>query len=241
LQSSHSNWPEKFLLKISLFDCESFKFPPKNVDVNSIIDANLIRLFDFYLLMMFIIGVIRRWGIYKNVTILTVAVLFRQPNLVRRLGANRDLILNRTVIFPVAIALLLMMIQLILSRLIWPTATVTLRDESESWWRIAMVIITFVPMLCVDIYFLFRVGRIDRGEAFKQLHRAEYWLTSWQGQAVSYMTFGLVNPRKMVDEQLRDGLTWFRTLVAWSMWWVVIQVTLRVTFGVVVWLLWAFT
>jgi hypothetical protein len=208
--------------------------------VNALLDSNLIRLFDFYLLLIFVIGLIRRWAMYKDILILAGAAVLRRPNLVREIGAHRHVLMTRQTVIPVALALLLMAVQFVMSRLIWPEATVSLRDETSSWWRFVLIVATFVPMLAVDIYFLVRIGQIDRTEAIKQLNRAEHWLTSWQGTAVKWATLGYVDPKKMVHDQLRDGLTWFGGLVAWSMWWVVVQVTLRVAFGLTVWLLWAF-
>ena len=208
--------------------------------MNTLANTNLIRLFDFYLLMMFVIGLLRRWAMYRDIVLLTGAAIIRRPNLVRQLGANRELLMTRQILVPVILAIGLMGIQFILSRLIWPQATMTIREASKDWWRVALLIGTFVPMFAVDLYFLIRVGQIDRNEAMKQLHRAEHWLTSWQGSAIRWVTMGYVNPRKMVDDQLRDGLSWFGLLIAWSMWWVTVQVTLRVAFGLTVWLLWAF-
>jgi hypothetical protein len=209
--------------------------------MNALLDANLIRLFDFYLLMMFVIGLLRRWAIYRDISILAGAAILRRPNIVKQLGANRDLLITRQILFPILMAVGLMAIQFVLSRLIWPTANITFRDESTSWWRVTLLILFFVPMLTVDVYFLVQVGRIDRTEAIKQLNRAEYWLTNWKGTAIKWATIGYVDPKKMVDNQLREGLTWFGSLVAWSMWWVVVQVALRVAFGLTVWLLWAFS
>jgi hypothetical protein len=204
-------------------------------------DINLIRLFDFYLLMMFVIGLLRRAGFYKDVTLVSVAAVLRQPNLVRRLGANRDVLMNWSTLRPVFFAVLLLAIQFVLSRLIWPDANLTGRDVSHSWWRAALLVALFLPMAAVDTYFLFRVGQIDRGIAHQYLARAEYWLTGWRGPAVRVVTFGYVNPRKMVDDQVRDSLRWFRGTMAWSMWWVTVQVSLRVLFGLVIWLLWAWS
>ncbi|MFO0938424.1 MAG: hypothetical protein U0798_18125 [Gemmataceae bacterium] len=205
-----------------------------------ILDTNLIRLFDFYLLLMFVIGLLRRFALYRDVVILTIATFIRQPNLVKRLSANRDVLMDGKTLRPIFFALLLMSIQLVMSRLIWPSATITIHEVSQTWWQAALLVVLFIPMVSVDVYFLARVGQIDRHEAKKHLARAEHWLSSWQGTAVKLVTFGYVNPRQMVDDQLRENLTWFRGTIQWSMWWVVVQVGLRVMWGVAIWLLWAF-
>ena len=207
--------------------------------MSHLLDTNLIRLFDFYLLLMFVIGLLRRGAFYKDIVVLTVATIVRTPNLVRRLGANRDVLLTWPTLRPLVFALVLMVTQFVMSRLIWPEATMTSRDVGRVWWHAVLLFSLFVPMVVVDIYFLIRVGQIDRAVANKHLARAEYWLTSWQGPAVKFFTLGFVNPRRMVDEQLRENLAWFRGTMKWSMWWLVVQVGLRVSFGVAIWLLWA--
>ena len=209
--------------------------------MTALLDTNLIRLFDFYLLLMFAIGLLRRAEFYKDVTLISIAAITKQPNLVRRLGANRDVLLNWSTIRPLVFAIVLILVQFVLSRLIWPDATITGRDVTHHWWQALILVLLFAAMFSVDLYFLIRVGQIDRGEANKHLLRAEYWLTSWQGAAVKIVTLGYVNPRQMVDDQVRDGLTWFRSTMAWSMWWVIVQVSLRVAFGVAIWLFWAWS
>lgn len=209
--------------------------------MTALLDTNLIRLFDFYLLLMFVISLLRRATFYKDVTLISIAAVMKQPNLVRRLGANRDILLNWSTIRPLVFAIVLMLVQFILSRLIWPEATITLREIGPHYGQDAVLVILFAAMFAVDLYFLIRIGQIDRGEANKTLLRAEYWLTSWQAPVISAVTFGYVNPRKMVDDQLREGLTWFRSTMAWSMWWVIVQVSLRVAFGVAIWLFWAWS
>ena len=204
-------------------------------------DTNLIRLFDFYLLLMFVIGLLRRATFYKDVALISLAAVTKQPNLVRRLGANRDVLMNWQTLRPLVFAVVLIFVQFILSRLIWPDATITGRDVGRHWWQAVILVVLFAAMFTVDLYFLIRIGQIDRGEANKHLLRAEYWLTSWQGPVIKIVTFGYVNPRQMVDDQVRDGMTWFRSTMTWSMWWVIVQVSLRVAFGVAIWLFWAWS
>jgi hypothetical protein len=209
--------------------------------MTALLDTNLIRLFDFYLLLMFVIGLLRRAAFYKDISLISFAAITKQPNLVRRLGANRDVLLNWSTIRPLVFAIVLILVQFVLSRLIWPDATITGRDVGHHWWQALILVVLFAAMFSVDLYFLIRVGQIDRGEAHKHLLRAEYWLTSWHGSAIRIVTLGYVNPRQMVDDQVRDGLTWFRSTMAWSMWWVIVQVSLRVAFGVAIWLFWAWS
>ncbi len=201
--------------------------------------VNLLRVFDFYLAMMFIISLVRRWEVYWSAVRLVVAVRGRWPRLIRRLGEHHSLLLNWAFFRPVITALLLTVVQLICSRLIWPKAELNARDLKQHWWLIAIFITTMLPMLAVDLYFVIRVGRFDHDETAKYLDQAENWL-SWKGPLVRTVTLGYINPGKMVDDEVKKSLAEIGTTVQRSLWWVSVQIALRVTFGLTLWLLCAF-
>ena len=96
-----------------------------------------------------------------------------------------------------------------------------------------------LPMLGVDIFFLVRVGRIDRAETEKYLDMAESWLTAWKVTAVRVITFGKIDPRRRVSEEVQKALTAISNLINRSLYWMSLQVGLRVIFGLTLWLTWA--
>ena len=87
--------------------------------------TNLIRIFDFYLALMFLISFLRRWGVYMDALRLLVAVRGRWPKLIQRLGEHKSIILNWSFFRPAFLALFLMLTQLVVSRLIFPSAALT--------------------------------------------------------------------------------------------------------------------
>jgi hypothetical protein len=200
---------------------------------------NLIRLFDFYLALMFVISFLRRWDVYLNALRLMIAVRGRWPKLIQRLGEHKSLILNWSFFRPALVALFLAVVQLITSRLLWPQAVLTSPQLQQEWWLIPIILVPLVPMLLVDLYFIVRVGKFDHGETVKYLDQAEYWL-GWKGPLVRMLTFGVINPRKMVDEEVKKSLAEMQTTASNSLWWVVLQTTLRLAFGLTLWTLWAF-
>ena len=46
---------------------------------------NLIRVFDFYVTLMFVISLVRRWDVYVNAIRLLISVRGRWPKLIARL------------------------------------------------------------------------------------------------------------------------------------------------------------
>jgi len=201
--------------------------------------VNLIRVFDFYLALMFLISLMRRWKVYYDALRLLLAVRGRWPKLLQRLAEHRSELLNWAFFRPILAALLTMILQLIASRLIWPQAVLTWEQLQAETWLIPLLLLPLVPMLAVDIYFLIRIGRFDHDETVRYLSLAETWL-GWKGHLVRVATLGLVNPQRMVDTELRKTLRQARTIFSQALWWVSLQATLRITFGLTLWAIWAF-
>lgn len=201
--------------------------------------VNLIRLFDFYLAAMFVLGFARRYTVYWDAVRLLVLLRGRWPKLVDRLRAHHGVLVTRDVIRPLLVALALTAIQMICSRLIWPEAALTVGEVAGSWWRLAVVVLAAAPMLAVDVYFLISVGQLDRAGTEVYLDQAEHWLGTWKTPLIRAATLGYVNPHRIVDEEVRKGLAQLGETVSWAAWWVSVQVGCRVACGLTVWLLWA--
>jgi hypothetical protein len=199
---------------------------------------NLIRVFDFYLALMFVVSLVRRWEVYWDAVRLLVAVHGRWPRLVQRLTDHHSLLLDWAFFRPALTALLLAIVQLICSRLIWPHAVITPRQLLDEWWWLAVLAVPLLPMLAVDLYFVVRVGRFDHDETVKYFDQAENWL-GWKGPLVRALTLGYVDPHRMVDDEVKKSLSELSTTVRASLWWVSVQMALRVTFGLTLWLAWA--
>jgi hypothetical protein len=199
---------------------------------------NLIRVFDFYVTLMFVISLIRRWNVYLSAIRLLIVVRGRWPKLIQRLSEHSSLILNRSFFRPALLALGLTVVQLVASRVIFPQATLTGEQLQAEWWWIVVIFVPLVPMVLVDIYFVIRVGKFDHGETVKYFDQAEGWL-GWKGPLVRVLTLGIVNPKKMVDEEVKKNLTEYQSTLKASLWWVSVQIGLRLTFGLTLWAVWA--
>jgi hypothetical protein len=199
---------------------------------------NLIRVFDFYVTLMFIISLVRRWDVYLNAIRILIAVRGRWPKLISVLGEHKSVILNWSFFRPAILALALTIIQLIVSRLIFPQAVLTVPQLQVEWWFVLVILVPLIPMVAVDLYFVIRVARFDHNETVKYLDQAETWL-GWKGPVVRALTLGFVNPRKMVDDEVRKSLQDYRSTLNASLWWVSLQITLRLLFGLTLWTVWA--
>src|SRR5277367_5401322 len=106
---------------------------------------NLIRLFDFYLTMMFLVSFLRRWEVYLNAVRVMIVVRGRWPRLIQRLGEHKSIILNWSFFRPAILALILMIVQLIASRMLWPNAVLTGQELREEWWWIPVILVVLTP------------------------------------------------------------------------------------------------
>ncbi|MCZ2342798.1 MAG: hypothetical protein LC104_13565 [Bacteroidales bacterium] len=199
---------------------------------------NLIRLFDFYLAVAFLFSFRRRYRIYWDALRLGCALPLRWPKLVDRLRFHGGILLTRDIVWPALIVLAFMAIQFVLSRVLFPQAQLTGNDLIVHPVVFVILFLTALPMLAVDGYFLWRVGRFDRLEAEGYLDQAEQWLSTWRVSLVRTVTLGYVNPRQMVDDELRKALLRMGEMARWSMWWVTAQIACRMVFGLVLWLCW---
>lgn len=201
--------------------------------------ANLIRVFDFYLAVMAMFSFLRRYTIYRDSLFVLWVMRGRWPRLTDRIRKNYDVLVNWATLRPVVLAVALMLVQLTLSRVVWPDATLRVGDLYSPWWQLIPMILAIIPMVLIDGYFILRVGTFDRNETLKYLDMAEGWAGTWKARAVRLATLGKINPDQMVNEQLRQGLLTLGQTVNWSMWWVSAQVGARLFCGLVIWCLWA--
>ena len=200
---------------------------------------NLIHLFTFYLSAIFVIGTLRRLSQYREIALLVKGMRGRWPQLWQQIKKHGGLLISWSTFRSASVALVLMTVQLVCSRLIWPEANISFRDLFLEWWMVAIVALAGIAMLGVDLYFVVRVGRIDRMETERYLDQAEHWLTSWKAPFVKVFTFGIVNPRKIVDEEVRKAMEGGKGMLNRNLWWMSLQAFLRVLFGLCLWICWA--
>jgi hypothetical protein len=204
-----------------------------------VLQLNLIHLFTFYLAAVFLLSTYRRLRQYHTITALVWSAPGRWPNVVQQIKKHWLMFLTWTTFRPMAIAIGLLLIQMICSRLIWPAANITLEDLLNEWWMLPVVGAAGVAMLGVDGYFIVRVGAIDRKETAKYLDEAEHWLTSWKSPLIRTLTLGYINPRKMVDIEVQKALEESKGLLQSTLWWMSAQAGIRIVFGLTLWVAWA--
>jgi hypothetical protein len=204
-------------------------------------NLNLIHLFDFYLMLALLAGIAQRCGRYQAIGRLVLSGPSRWPRLLYLVRHHRMIFLTWSTVLPALLALGLSLIQWIASRKVWPHADLTAGELAEHWPAIAAVVPLGLAMLCVDIYGIIVVGELDRPLLEKYFDQAEYWLRSRTAHVVRVFTFGMINPRQMVNVEVRKALVEASQMLNTTLWWVTAQVGLRVAYGLSLWLTWALT
>lgn len=203
--------------------------------------TNLIRVFDFYLTVMLLLSFARRYLVYWDAVVLVFRFRGRWPKLIDRLKQHHGLLVTGEVLRPLALAVVLTVVQMVCSRVIFPQAHLTGQTVREHLGLLIPLVVAAVPMVCVDVYFLFRVGRFDRASTEEYLDQAEHWLGTWKTPVIRAVTLGYVNPHRIVDVEVKKSLEQLGQTVSWASWWVSVQVALRVAFGLTIWLVWAYS
>jgi hypothetical protein len=204
-------------------------------------NLNLIRFFEFYLALAFVVSTGLRFRQYEVIIRLVRAVPGRWPRLLKLVKGHHAIFLTWATVLPTVLALGLYLINTVASRLLWPEAALTAGMLGDLKLGASLIVLVGAAMLGVDLYATFSVGEIDRVVMERYFDEAEYWLRSWVAPVVQVFTFGYVNPRRMVAVEVRKALVEASRLLNTTLWWVIAQVSLRMAFGLVLWLTWAWS
>jgi len=199
-------------------------------------DLNLIHCLDVYLVLIFVVGSALRVYQYWAFLGLIWAMNDRWPHLLKLVKQHRNIFLTWGTILPGLLALLLSLAHMLACRSVWPQADITLAQLVE--WRLAFGVVVFLGavMIGVDGFNALQIEKWNRTQVEKQLDQAEYWLKSWTAPAVRVLTFGFIHPRRLVRLEVRQAIVTAGRALNVSLWWISLQVSLRIAFGGSLWL-----
>src|SRR5262249_40101617 len=145
---------------------------------------NLLRLFDFYLAVIFLISLAVRVRQYRAILGLVRGVPSRWPRLFELMRRYHTLFLTSQTLVPALLALALLIVNMLACGLVWPHDNLTLARLFELWPALMVIGPLGTVMSWVDLYTTWDVGEVDRVEVEKYLDQAEYWLKSWTAPVV---------------------------------------------------------
>ncbi|MFM7148778.1 MAG: hypothetical protein ACKO23_02950 [Gemmataceae bacterium] len=200
------------------------------------LEIRIIRLFSFYLAIYFLISTYVRMQQYRSVFRLLSRLRSRWPNLTNLVLSHRHIFLTRQTLFPIAMVLVLLLFNLLASRLIWPRADLfAVGDMIHFWIAVPIIIASGIGMIFFDGLGIFRVSHIDEKTLEQYFDQAEFWLRGWRAPVVKVLTLGYINPKQIVDREVRNALESASNLLNNSLRWVSIQTGLRILLGMSIW------
>jgi hypothetical protein len=198
-------------------------------------ELHLIRLFNFYLAAIFVIGTFVRWRQYQIFLILMRAMPNRWPRLMQLVKQYRHVFVTWGTILPLALMLGLLVLNWVATNFIWPEANFTLGDLCRLRPALVVVGVSSVAMIAFDTDGLVRSGTVDRAQMESYFDQAEYWLRSWAAPVVRIFTLGYIHPRRMVRDEVQKALVSASLLLNSTLWWVITQTGLRIAYGLSLW------
>jgi hypothetical protein len=205
-----------------------------------LLELRLIRLFGFYLAVMFVLSTWVRLRQYAVIVRLVRSMPNRWPRLLALVKQHVSLFLTWETVLPLVLLLVIFAANLLASQWLWPQADeftlAQLASLSPVW---PVVLVCSLAMMAFDIWGITWVTPLDSAQLEKYFDQAEYWLRSWTAPVVRFFTLGRINPRQMVAAEVRSALVNASRMLNSTLWWVVVQAALRIACGLSLWLSYA--
>jgi hypothetical protein len=201
---------------------------------------NLLNVFNYYLIAGFITSTAINFRRYRAILGLLYSFPSRWPKLLELVKKHRSVFFGWPTLLAIGLAFVLMLSNSLAIRLVWPQARVTLEQLWGHRLALAAVVLAGGLMLFLDVKAILTVGRFDRAALEANLDRAESWMKSWMAPAVRVVTFGFVNPRKIVGVEVQRALANANWVVIGGMWRLSLRTGAQFTVGLLLWLTWVY-
>jgi hypothetical protein len=206
--------------------------------MSALTSLNLLDALTYYLVAAFIVGTILRLRNYRAILGIVYHSADRWPKLRALAQSHRGIFLRWPTLLPVLSTLLLTLANAFAAHFMYTHARVSPNDLWSHSAGLVAVLVTGGLMGFLDFRAVFVFGRFDRTGVEVMLDRAEHWLGSWKAPAIRFLTAGLIHPRRIVGEQVRQALVEASLAVNGQLWLMSIQILARATFCLSLWLTW---
>lgn len=166
---------------------------------------NLIDVLTYYLILTLIVGTAVRLRNYLALGGFIYRFPDRWPKLLALVKHHKAIFLRWPTVLPIGLTLVLTLANALASRLAWSHAKVSVEDLCGRWVMLLAVVVSGGLMGFLDFRAMFFFGRFDRAALEANLDRAEHWLQTWKAPALRVLSFGFINPRKVVNEHVQTA------------------------------------
>lgn len=201
--------------------------------------VNLLAVFNCYLILGFLVSTGVNIRSYRAVLGLIIAFPQRWPKLLVLVKKHRTVFLGWPTLLVIGFSLALMLANSLAIRLVWAQANVSFEELRGRWLSLLAIILSGCLMLFLDGKAICRAGTFDRTALEEDLDKAESWLKSWMAPAVRLVTFGFVNPRKIVGVEVQKTLVEANWIMIGGMGRSSLRMGMQLAFGLSLWISWA--
>lgn len=201
---------------------------------------NLIDVFNYYLILGFLVSTGINFRRYRAILGLMYGFPNRWPKLLEVVNKYRTILLGWPSLIVFGLAFILMVGNSLAIHLVWVQANVSLEDLWGHWVPLLAVLLSGALMLFLDCKALFSAGTFDRAALEANLDKAESWLKSWVAPALRLVTFGFINPRKIVGVEVQKALAQANWMMMGGMRRWSLRIGMQLAVGLCLWLTWAF-
>jgi hypothetical protein len=200
---------------------------------------NLIDVFNCYLIAGVIVSVAIRARTYRAVLGLVFACPNRWPKVLELVKKHWTILLGWPTLLAVGLALVVLLCNVLARYLVLIQAKVTFEELRVLWLPLTAVVLSGGAMLFLDWKAVFGARYFDRRALEGDLDQAESWLKSWKGPALRMVTFGFINPRRIVGAEVHRALVEANWSMIGGTWRWSLRIAMQFVFGLSLWLTWA--
>lgn len=194
-------------------------------------DVNLLRVFIWYVTVLFVASLAIRLRFYSAVYAVTRYVARSCPNVFRLIHEHLFLCVRDRLLSLVYVYGGILVAYLVLSRWVWTDAYVSPLQLAEL--DPAVLLLTLVmsgAMVAVDLVLTLQASVIDKKRVIEDLKYAESWLGSRWHAVLNVL--GRWNPIKnYADHVTAETMLWLNVLFRGSMRMMILQTSLRIIVG----------
>ena len=196
-----------------------------------ILDLNLLRVFIWYVAILFLISLALRIRFYLSIYDIARYVAEACPSVFRLVHEHWFLCVRDRFLTLVGLYGGILAAYLLVSRLVWPAASVSVRDlaDADPLLLVGHVVL-FGLMVATDLVLVLQTSVVDKNRIIQDLAFAERWLG---GKVYSVLDMlGRWNPIKnYADNLTAQTMVWFNVLFRGSVRSMIVQTVLRVFVG----------
>ena len=201
---------------------------------------DVLHWYEFYLIIVFLITLRLRFAFFRDLFALGSKLPKRWPNMLKTILKERWIFINLQAMLPVGVALSTALAHSFFRRFWWSEAKLSfsLLRYSPLWSLVLFSLSAF--MVWLDCRVLVRRTHLEIADLEKRFDRGELALSRPIDLTVRVVTFGVIRPRQIVEDQVAEALKEQALCIETQMRGWMGRSLVRIAFGITCWFAWAY-